>query len=109
MVVTAIAIAVSMIGKRIGAPDTLILIVDIISYIGGWFGVQEGIKSLLEREINVDLLMVLAAIGAAIVNQWNEGAILLFLFSLSNVLQAYAMDREAATRSKHWRNCVPTK
>src|SRR5260221_10864128 len=37
--------------------------------------------------------MVLAAAGAAIVNQWHEGAILLFLFSLSNVLQAYAMDR----------------
>lgn len=37
--------------------------------------------------------MVLAALGAAIVDQWHEGAILLFLFSLSNVLQAYAMDR----------------
>src|SRR5260221_10993712 len=37
--------------------------------------------------------MVLAAAGAAIVNQWHEGAILMFLFSSSNVLQAYAMDR----------------
>src|SRR5262249_22508771 len=57
------------------------------------FGLQAGIKSLFKREINVDLLMVLAAAGAATVNQWHEGAILVFLFSLSNVLQAYAMDR----------------
>lgn len=37
--------------------------------------------------------MVLAALGAAIVNAPFEGAMLLFLFSLSNVLQAYAIDR----------------
>jgi Cd2+/Zn2+-exporting ATPase len=37
--------------------------------------------------------MVFAAIGAAIVDQWHEGAMLLFLFSLSNVLQAYAIGR----------------
>ena len=37
--------------------------------------------------------MVLAALGAAVVNAPFEGAMLLFLFSLSNVLQAYAIDR----------------
>lgn len=67
---------------------------NVISYLaGGYYGVLESINSLRDREINVDLLMVLAAGGAAIVDQWHEGAILLFLFSLSNVLQAYAMDR----------------
>lgn len=91
---TAAAVAVSLILERLNAPDWSILLVNIISYVaGGWFGLQAGIRSLLKREINVDLLMVLAAAGAATVNQWHEGAILLFLFSLSNVLQAYAMDR----------------
>ena len=37
--------------------------------------------------------MVLAALGAAVVDAPFEGAMLLFLFSLSNVLQAYAIDR----------------
>jgi Cd2+/Zn2+-exporting ATPase len=37
--------------------------------------------------------MILAALGAAIIGQPGEGAILLFLFSLSNTLQTYAMDR----------------
>jgi Cd2+/Zn2+-exporting ATPase len=39
------------------------------------------------------MLMVLAALGAAAIDQWHEGAILLFLFSLSNVLQDYAIGR----------------
>jgi Cd2+/Zn2+-exporting ATPase len=66
----------------------------ITSYIsGGYFGLWEGIKSLRKLEINVDFLMVLAAIGAASIGQWAEGATLLFLFSLSNTLQSYAMDR----------------
>ncbi len=70
----------------------------IISYVlafiaGGFFGVQSGWQSLLERTIDVDLLMVLAAFGAAFVGAPFEGAMLLFLFSLSNVLQAYAIDR----------------
>ena len=60
---------------------------------GGYFGVRAGLASLAERKIDIDLLMVLAAIGAAIVGAPFEGALLLFLFSLSNVLQDYALDR----------------
>jgi Cd2+/Zn2+-exporting ATPase len=94
VVVTLLAIAASLVAERLAAPAWLILLANITSYVaGGWFGVQAGVKSLFKREVNVDLLMVLAAIGAAIVDQWHEGATLLFLFSLSNVLQAYAMDR----------------
>lgn len=60
---------------------------------GGYFGVRAGLQSLRQWTIDVDLLMVLAALGAAFVDAAFEGAMLLFLFSLSNVLQAYAMDR----------------
>lgn len=92
--ITAACIAASLIGERAGAPGWLILVFNVGAYLaGGWFGVKAGMASLGHGEINVDLLMVLAAVGAALVNQWREGAILLFLFSLSNVLQQYAMDR----------------
>lgn len=60
---------------------------------GGYFGVKAGLQSLRQWTIDVDLLMVLAALGAAVVNAPFEGAMLLFLFSLSNVLQAFAIDR----------------
>jgi Zn2+/Cd2+-exporting ATPase len=67
-------------------------------YFGAYlFAGQEGVKSaiasLRERVLDVDVLMVLAALGAAIVGAPFEGALLLFLFSFSNVLQRYAMER----------------
>lgn len=46
-----------------------------------------------ERKLDVDLLMVIAALGAASVGQAGDGAILLFLFSLSNTLQGWALGR----------------
>jgi Cd2+/Zn2+-exporting ATPase len=67
-------------------------------YLGAYvFAGQEGVKSaiasLREKVLDVDVLMVLAALGAAVVGAPFEGALLLFLFSFSNVLQRYAMDR----------------
>lgn len=61
---------------------------------GGALSLVEGIRTLFrERRIDVDLLMVMAAVAAASVGEWLEGGILLFLFSLSNALQHYALDR----------------
>ena len=66
----------------------------MIAYLtGGYAGTVQSIKALIKFEINVDVLMILAAIGAAIIDNWLEGAVLLFLFSLSNTLQDYAMGR----------------
>ena len=60
---------------------------------GGYFGVRAGLQSLRQWTIDVDILMVLAALGAGLVHAPFEGAMLLFLFSLSNVLQTFAIDR----------------
>ena len=43
--------------------------------------------------LDIDFLMVVAAIGAASVGAWAEGAFLLFLFALANALEEYALDR----------------
>ncbi len=80
--------------ERLGvAPEALLAVRVATYFFGGFYAVQAIVEGLRERRINVDLLMVLAALGAAYVDAWSEGAILLFLFSLSNVLQNYAMDR----------------
>lgn len=77
-----------------GAPTALVLGVHLATYFfGGFYAVRTIIAATLERTIEVDLLMVLAALGAAYLGAWTEGATLLFLFSLSNVLQNYAMSR----------------
>lgn len=61
--------------------------------VGGYAGVKAGLGSLLKGTVNVDLLMVMAAAGAAVIGELFEGSLLLFLFSLSNVLQSFAFSR----------------
>ncbi|NNJ10177.1 cadmium-translocating P-type ATPase [Chloroflexales bacterium ZM16-3] len=91
---TLAGIAAGLITEQLGAPAWVHLTVNLVTYfVGGFYAVRAIIAALRERTIEVDLLMVIAAIGAAYVDAWTEGAILLFLFSLSNVLQGYAMRR----------------
>ena len=44
-------------------------------------------------ELDVDLLMVVAAIGAAAIGYWFDGALLIFIFALSGTLEGYASAR----------------
>ena len=93
-IITFIAMMGGLASELLGGPEWLTMTAYIIAYIaGGVFGLKAGMESLRKFSIDVDLLMVLAAIGAALVGAYFEGAMLLFLFSLSNVLQTYAMDR----------------
>src|SRR5271169_5526199 len=52
--------------------------------LGGYRQAIEGTTTLLkDRELDVDLLMVVAAIGAAAIGYWFDGALLIFIFALS--------------------------
>jgi Cd2+/Zn2+-exporting ATPase len=73
---------------------SLATIAYVVAYLtGGYFGTLDSYQLLRERRIDVNLLMILAAVGAALVGEVAEGAILLFLFSLSNTLQSFALMR----------------
>jgi len=77
-----------------GAPETLVWIGYGVAYgFGGWFGLRAGLDAIRHLRVDIDLLMILAALGALAVGAPFEGAMLLFLFSLSNVLQHYAIGR----------------
>ena len=67
----------------------------VLSYVaGGTFATQKALSDLvLERKVGVDLLMITAAVGAALIGYWEEGAILLGLFSTSNALEHHALGR----------------
>jgi Cd2+/Zn2+-exporting ATPase len=77
----------------IGMGRTALWIYATAYLCGGVYGVVAGLRALRQGRIDVDMLMVLAAVGAWIVGSPFEGAMLLFLFSLSNVLQAFALQR----------------
>lgn len=75
-------------------PNQIAIFFYLISYVsGGYDGFLNTLKDLRNGELNIDFLMIAAAIGAATLNQWVEGAILLFLFSLSGTLENYALGK----------------
>ncbi|ANC71419.1 heavy metal translocating P-type ATPase [Deinococcus radiodurans] len=92
---TLLGLIVGLIGEKVMGNDAVMWIGFGLAYLAG--GIPAGREALhslfVEKKLDVDLLMVLAALGAATIGQAADGAILLFLFSLSNTLQDWAMGR----------------
>lgn len=62
--------------------------------IGGYAKAKEGIEeTIANRELNVEMLMVFAAIGSCLIGYWAEGAILIFIFAVSGALETYTMNK----------------
>lgn len=91
-------------GSLLGIGFGLSFIKDISSFIligfyvgayffGGYYTTKEAIEGIRKGEFEIDFLMLIAAIGAAILGQWAEGSLLLFLFSLGHSLEHYAMEK----------------
>ncbi|PJE99641.1 cadmium-translocating P-type ATPase [Streptomyces carminius] len=62
---------------------------------GGWEPGREGLRALRDRTLDVDLLMVAAALGAAALGQVLDGALLIVIFATSGALEAVATARTA--------------
>ncbi|WP_025763686.1 heavy metal translocating P-type ATPase [Dyadobacter tibetensis] len=62
-------------------------------FFGGFFTTKEAIETISKGRFEIDFLMLVAAVGAGILGEWAEGALLLFLFSLGHSLEHYAMGR----------------
>jgi Cd2+/Zn2+-exporting ATPase len=60
---------------------------------GGWHTTTTTWQRLQQRELDINFLMLAVAIGAASIGSWREGALLLFLFSASGAMEAFAMGR----------------
>lgn len=89
---TVLALASLIMGSQLtGAAREVAVMLAFL--LGGVFGLLDTFASLRERRLDVNFLMIAAALGAAYVGEAMEGATLLFLFSLSNTLQRFALNR----------------
>ncbi|MGW0911368.1 heavy metal translocating P-type ATPase [Streptomyces sp. NPDC002784] len=67
-----------------------------VAYLtGGWEPALEGLRALREKTLDVDLLMIVAALGAAAIGQVLDGALLIVIFATSGALEALATARTA--------------
>lgn len=62
-------------------------------FFGGFYTTKEAVETVFKGGFEIDFLMLVAAIGAAILGAWSEGALLLFLFSMGHALEHYAMNK----------------
>ncbi|RMD91436.1 MAG: cadmium-translocating P-type ATPase, partial [Calditrichaeota bacterium] len=75
-------------------PRLLVHLFYMMAYLaGGYDAARHGIKAAIHLRFDIDFLMVVAALGAAVVGEWAEGAFLLFLFSMGHALEHLATDR----------------
>ena len=92
--------AVGLIAHFAHAPSAVAWTFFLACYLaGGWEPGLAGLQALREKTLDVDLLMVLAAIGAAAVGQVLDGGLLIVIFATSGALEAVATYRtEQAVR-----------
>lgn len=75
-------------------PGWVPLALYVVAYLfGGFFILREAIQNLAAKRFEIDFLMLFAAVGAAVLGKWAEGALLLFLFGLGHALEHFAMNR----------------
>jgi Cd2+/Zn2+-exporting ATPase len=78
----------------LGLSATAALVLFLLSYVASAYDIsQHAIPALLRGKFDTDVLMLAAALGAAFLGAWAEGAFLLFLFGLGHAGEHYALDR----------------
>ena len=61
--------------------------------VGAYYPAKMGVLALRTLTLNIRLLMVIGAAGAVALGLWEEAALLVLIYSLGDVLEAYAVDR----------------
>ncbi|MGV9798924.1 heavy metal translocating P-type ATPase [Mycobacterium sp. NPDC003449] len=81
-------------GQLAGAPEPVCWALYLACYaVGGWEPALAGLRALRGRTLDVDLLMIVAAIGAAAIGQVFDGALLIVIFATSGALEDVATTR----------------
>ena len=73
--------------------DIVIGLLALSTVAGGWFVVPRGLRAAMNRALDMNFLMSVAAAGAWIIGEQTEAAATLFLFAIAELLETYSMDR----------------
>lgn len=96
VIISILLIAAAFIVQELINPDSawIAYLFGLSFLIGGFFKAKEGIEATIENKyLNVEILMILAALGAFVVGEFQEGAILIFIFAVSGLLETYTTAR----------------
>ncbi|SKB07623.1 Cd2+/Zn2+-exporting ATPase [Prosthecobacter debontii] len=89
-----VALVAGYVAEKLGVPGVVAKGLFSIALIsGGWDAAKDAWENLREKRLDVHFLMLAVAAGAVAVDAWEEGALLLFLFSTSGALEHYVLHR----------------
>ena len=92
-----VLLGAGVVGERwFALPTSIAIGLFIAAYGFGGFDLARHALGSIKKggfRFDIDLLMMVAAIGAGVLGEWAEGAFLLFLFALAHALEHYALDR----------------
>jgi Cd2+/Zn2+-exporting ATPase len=76
------------------APDWVVAVVALVSILSGGLGTyKKGWIALKNRNLNINALMSIAVTGAVLIGQWPEAAMVMFLFTVAELIEAKSLDR----------------
>jgi Cd2+/Zn2+-exporting ATPase len=94
MAVAGLAILAGWTGGQLGgSPHATIPLFAAAMLIGGYATIRRGLRALSRLQFDMNGMMTGAVIGAALIGQWEEGAVVAFLYAVSNWLEGHTLDR----------------
>ncbi len=88
------ALAAEVIHFTSTGPDWLVALVALVSILSGGLGTyKKGWIALKNRNLNINALMSIAVTGAVLIGQWPEAAMVMFLFTVAELIEARSLDR----------------
>lgn len=88
------ALLVAFLMQRLRTPEGLFLLLYIVAIVsGGWDNARKAWYSIPKFDFNMSVLMTTAIIGALAIGKWEEGATVAFLYSISELLEVWSMEK----------------
>jgi Cd2+/Zn2+-exporting ATPase len=91
---SGIALAIGLILQTLHAPAPVTVAAYVAAILaGGFYTARRALVSARSRALDINVLMLVAVAGAIVLGEWTEGASVIFLFALAQLLEARAMER----------------
>ena len=93
-IISGVLIVIAWLLGKNGLEQPSVIMYIIAFIIGGFAKAKEGIEeTIANKELNVEMLMVFAAIGSGLIGYWAEGAILIFIFAISGAMETFTLNK----------------
>lgn len=91
--ISGILLAAAQVIAWVGAPLSPVPLWLLATVAGGWYVVPKGLRAIRDVALDINVLVTIAALGAIVLGEFAEAGAVMFLFSLAELLESYAMGR----------------